>query len=284
MGIWSKLTKTPPPASLPPVPPRVTDPELSSAERRLLVTLQNDIEGGAAFQAALLPKDLTVPGYDLALHSEGARKISGDACDLLPLPDGRTGLFVGDASGKGVPAALLSITTAALVRTLCRAGAPPSRVLGLVNRMLSGWIQRGMFITGVYAVLDPSKNTLCLANAGHLPTVVWRHATNTIELYERHGAALGVLAPEKFDATATEETVTLEPGDRFVVITDGLNEAMAPGNRQFGMEHLRKRLLADGGQESNVFLGRLLEELEIHVSGCAPSDDLTLLTGRRIEA
>lgn len=242
-----------------------------------------DLAAGAEYQKALLPKAAPpIAGYDLAHVFRAARQISGDFFDFIPLDSGRYGIVIADASGKGIPASLLTMSCRTLFRIQPEPEAPPARVLGHVNRMLAGNIKRGMFVSAIYAVLDLGQHTLVLANGGHLPTVVWRSKPRVATVHPSKSPVLGILSPEAYEAQAHEESISLGPGDRFVFLTDGVNEAMAPGQKEFGMEHLRRRLQSESDRPSEDFLRHIMEQIDLHRGGGEQSDDITLVTGRRL--
>jgi serine phosphatase RsbU (regulator of sigma subunit) len=174
------------------------------------------------------------------------------------------------------------MTCRALFRAQPEPEASPARVLSNVNRMLSGNIKRGMFVSASYAVLDTAQHTLTVGNAGHLPTVIWRPKARIATVHPSKSPVLGILPPSAYEAQAQEESLTLGPGDRFIFLTDGVNEAMAPGQKEFGMEHLRRRLQTESEHPSDEFLRHLMEQIELHRSGGEQSDDITLVTGRRL--
>ena len=251
--------------------------------RRELETLIEDLESAREYQTGLLPP--TVPkieGYDLGFYFRPARQLSGDFYDFQVRGDGSLGITIADASGKGITAGLLAVTCRALLRAQPEPDGAPTQVLANVNRMLAGSVKRGMFLSAIHAVLDPAAHTVVAANAGHNPMVVWHAKPKIVTAHSSKGPVLGVLPGPAYAAAIKEETVELQPGDRFVLITDGVNEAMAPGNREFGMEHLRRRLHADSDRSSEIFLRNLTQQIEIHRGGGEQSDDITLITGRRL--
>ena len=248
-----------------------------------LETLLQDLEAGAKTQQGLLPREpIQVPGYDVAAFLRPARTVSGDFYDVLPIDRTRVGLVVMDASGKGLPACLMAVMCQLLFRVRPEPEAGPARALTLVNHMLNGNIKRGTFLSGIYGVLDTERHSLRLANAGHLPAVVWHSRARVATVHRSNGPVLGVLPPEQYASMIHEETISLEPGDRFVLFTDGMNEAMAPGQKEFGMEHLRRRLQAQSDGPSNGFIRDLTDQLHLHAGGGEQSDDITILTGRRV--
>lgn len=257
--------------------------EAAPLRRADLDALLEDLSAGARCQQALLPQaPPPVPNYDFAFYYRPARTVSGDFFDLRPLSDGNLGLVIADASGKSIPAALVATMTHLLFRVQPEADASPARVLSIVNSLLLGNIRRGSFVSAVYARLDPRTHALTLANAGHLPVVIWHSKAKVATTHRPAGSVLGVLAAEPYAATVQEETVTLEAGDRFLLITDGVNEAMAPGQREFGMEHLRKHLKSESDSPSAAFLKGITDRIELHRGGGDQSDDITIITGRRL--
>ncbi len=242
-----------------------------------------DLAAAAEYQQSLLPKGpVNVPGYEFGMVFRPARTVSGDFYDFIPLSDGKLGIAVADASGKGMPAALASMTCRAMLRTQPEPDAPPARVMANLNRLLFRNIKSGMFITGIYAILDPCQHTLAVANAGHLPLVVWRSKAKVATIYPSRGPVLGVLPPASYEASIKEELIQLEAGDRMMMFTDGINEAMAPGQREFGMEHLRRRLRSDSDGPTESLIANLTAQIDIHRGGSEQSDDITLVTARRM--
>ncbi len=277
---------TPPPGSQKaPESPAPAQPPTSRTVLRQaeLDIILEDLQAGAACQRALLPPGPpAVPGYDFGVWCRPARALSGDFHDFLPFQGSRLPIVVADASGKGVPAALMAAIGQVLFRVQPEPSASPARVLSIVNQMISGNIKRGTFISGIYAVLDTAQHVLHLANAGHLPAVIWHSREKVATTHRTSGAVLGVLPSEAYDAEIKEESLALKPGDRFLLFTDGMNEAMAPGQKEFGMEHLRLRLKNESDGPSADFLRSLTEQIEMHRGGGEQSDDITLITARRI--
>jgi sigma-B regulation protein RsbU (phosphoserine phosphatase) len=271
---------------------RLADPPQGAADERSLrrsdlEALLQDLEAGAKYQQALLPQHPPdLPGYDFAAYYRPARTVSGDFFDYLPVSPGRLGLVIADTSGKSIPACLVAMMCHLLFRVRPEPAAPPARVLSQVNGLLLGNIKRGTFVSAVYGVLDAARHELTAANAGHLPVVLWRSREKIAAPYRAHGPVLGVLAPGVFERemekAQSEVTIPLGPGDRFVLLTDGVNEAMAPGNKEFGMEHLRQRLKAESDRPSEEFLRHIVEQIEVHRGGGEQSDDITLVTARRL--
>ena len=265
---------TPPPS--PPLP--------TTLKRDDLQVILEDIRAGAQYQCSLMPEvPPAVPGYDFGSLLRPARTVSGDFFDILRIDDRRVGILVADASGKGIPACLMAVLCHGYFKIAPHAAAAgPAQTLKAVNAMLYGSAKRGTFVSCLYGVLDIQSHQLTIANAGHLPAVIWHGRERVATTHRSNGPVLGVLQPAQFDAAIGEESVPLKPADRFVFFTDGMNEAMAPGQKEFGMEHLRKRLLAQGDGPSAEFVRDLGSQIDLHAGGGEQSDDITIVSGRRL--
>src|SRR5215213_5410496 len=225
-------------------------------------------------QQASLPKTLPVlEGWEIAPHYRPAREVGGDFYDVLELEDGQFGLVVGDATGKGVPAALVMATTCGMLRAVAKSSNSPGEVLERVNEALSARIPPNMFVTCFYALLDPETGRLTYANAGHdLPYL--RRGNDAEELRAR-GMPLGLMS----GVTYEEGHDFLKEGDAILFYSDGLVEAHNPRREMFGSPRLRG-LITEHDEERS--LGDfLLEELYSFTGeGWEQEDDITLLTLR----
>jgi len=276
MGLFSRESKKRPDER----PGETEAPGLRKADLEALI---EDLHAGAKYQQSLLPQaPPRIPNYDFAMYYRPARTVSGDFFDIRPVAGGRYALLIADASGKSIPAALVAMMTHLLFRVQPEPDASPARVLSNVNRLLLGNIRRGTFVSAIYAWLDPAEHRLTIANGGHLPVVVWHSRAKIATTHRPAGPVLGVLAAEAYPGAVAEETVPLEPGDRILLMTDGVNEAMAPGEREFGMEHLRKHLKSESDAPSDLFLKGITDRIELHRGGGDQSDDITLITARRL--
>jgi len=255
----------------------------STLKRDDLQIILDDLRAGALYQRSLMPETPPpVPGYDFGSLLRPARTVSGDFYDILQIDERRVGILVADASGKGVPACLMALLCHGFFRVRPNPYAGPAETLKSVNAMLYGNAKRGTFVSCLYGVLDFQSHQLTIANAGHLPAVIWHGRERVATTHRSNGPVLGVLTPSMFDGSIGEETVALKPADRFVFFTDGMNEAMAPGEKEFGMEHLRKRLLAQGDGPSPDFVRDLGSQIDLHAGGGEQSDDITIVSGRRL--
>jgi serine phosphatase RsbU (regulator of sigma subunit)/predicted ester cyclase len=237
--------------------------------------IEQELKVARSIQQASLPEKVPdLEGWQISPYYQPAREVGGDFYDFHLLSEGRLGLVVGDATGKGVPAALVMSSTRSMLRALARASNSPGEVLEQVNDLLVTDIPPNMFVTCFYAILDPKSATLSYANAGHdLPYL--RHGDEAEELRAR-GMPLGLMSGMSYE----EGEASLRQEDDVLFYSDGLVEAHDPKGEMFGFPRLRA-LVAQHAEERS--LGNLLlEELYSFVGeGWEQEDDITLLTLRR---
>jgi serine phosphatase RsbU (regulator of sigma subunit)/predicted ester cyclase len=238
--------------------------------------IEQELRVARSIQQASLPKEVPEPeGWQISPFYRPAREVGGDFYDFLELKDGRLGLVVGDATGKGVPAALVMASARSMLRAVAQASDySPGDVLSRVNDSLVIDIPPNMFVTCFYAILEPKSGHLVYANAGHDLPYLW-HSGYAEELRAR-GMPLGLMPGMGYE----EGEVSLREGNCVLFYSDGLVEAHDPKGEMFGFPRLRAHV-AERGEERS--LGDfLLEELYSFVGeGWEQEDDITLLTLRR---
>ena len=238
---------------------------------------EQELRVARRIQQASLPKEVpTLEGWQISPFYQPAKEVGGDFYDFHLLSDGRLGVVVGDATGKGVPAALVISTTCGMLQLAAQAldSFSPSKVLERVNETLVARIPPNMFVTCFYAILDPKSGNLSYANAGHDLPYLW-HGGDAKELRAR-GMPLGLMPGMSYE----EKEIVLEPRDNVLLYSDGLVEAHDPKGEMVGFPRLRA-LVAEQGEEGS--LGDFcLEKLYTFVGeGWEQEDDITLLTLRR---
>jgi serine phosphatase RsbU (regulator of sigma subunit) len=241
--------------------------------------IEQELQVARLIQQTLLPKSAPeLEDYQLATYYQPAREVGGDFYDFFMLGDGRLGVVVGDASGKGMPAALVMASTRSVLRAVAqRVGIVPGQVLAQANEILYFDIPPNMFVTCFYAILDPESGSMSYANAGHdLP---YLHRGGDCEELRARGMPLGLMPGMSYE----QKEIVLERGESAIFYSDGLVEAHDPKGEMFGFPRLRE-LVAKHGEERS--LGNfLLEELYSFVGeGWEQEDDITLLTLRRSTA
>jgi len=238
--------------------------------------VEQELRVARRIQQASLPEEVPqLEGWQIAPFYRPAREVGGDFYDFHFLSEGQLGVVVGDATGKGVPAALVMASARSMLRALAEAANSPGEVLRRVNDALVPDIPPNMFVTCFYAILEPESGTLRYANAGHDLPYLRRPGGECEELRAR-GMPLGIMPGMGYE----QKEIVLEGGEAALFYSDGLVEAHDPEGGMFGFPRLQA-LVAEHGEE-NSLEERLLEELYSFVGeGWEQEDDITLLTLRR---
>ena len=241
-------------------------------EVRARARIDQELRVAQLIQQQVLPRTLPdLPGWQIAAFYRAAAEIGGDFYDFIELPEGKVGLVVGDVTGHGVPAALVMATTRSVLRSEAPRLVAPSAVLERVNEYLHTDIPENMFVTCLYAVLDPKTGSLRFANAGHdLPFV---RRGDRVEELRATGMPLGAMPGMRYE----EREAVLEPGDVLLLHSDGLAEAHDASRAMFGFARMRMQM--GGGGIGHELIDGLLDALG-RFTGPAweQEDDITLVT------
>jgi serine phosphatase RsbU (regulator of sigma subunit) len=242
-------------------------------------SMEQELRLARSIQQAFLPKEVPqLEGWQISPLYQPAREVGGDFYDFHLLSGGRLGLVVGDATGKGVPAALVMSTTLGMLRAVSQASdsSSPGQMLERVNEALVPSIPANMFVTCFYAILDPTSGSLRYANAGH--DVPYLHRSGVAEELRARGMPLGLMPGMEYE----EQEMVLDAGEAALFYSDGLVEAHHPNGEMFGFPRLQT-LVAEHAQKESLEEA-LLEELYSFVGeGWKQEDDITLLTLRRFQ-
>ena len=237
---------------------------------------EQELEVARLIQQNFLPKELPeLPGWQVAAYYRPAREVGGDFYDVIPLPDGRVGLVVGDVTDKGMPAALVMSATRSVLRASAQRMIEPGAVLERVNEHLFPDMPEKMFVTCLYGVLDPASGLLRFANAGHdVPYVKTaggvgrapraRNAARTDARHEVRGEGDDARARRKRPAALGRRS----------------SRRTIPERQMFGFPRL-KEMVADapGGQQ---LIDRVLADLDAFTgSDAEQEDDITMVTIER---
>jgi predicted ester cyclase len=228
-------------------------------------------------QHASLPKEVPkLERWQIASYYQPAREVGGDFYDFHLLSEGKLGLAVGDATGKGVPAALVMSTTCGMLRLAAQSYSSPGEILQRVNQALFPNIPPNMFVTCFYCILDPESGRLSYANAGHDLPYLRRRDGDCEELRAR-GMPLGLMPGMSYE----QKEIELGAGEAALFYSDGLIEAHDLKGEMFGFPRLRE-LVSEHADEERSLGQFLMEELYSFVGeGWEQEDDITLLTLRR---
>jgi len=242
------------------------------AEVRARERINQELRVAQLIQQQFLPKTLPdLPGWQVAAFYRAAAEVGGDFYDFIELPEGKLGLVIGDVSGHGVPAALVMATTRSVLRTEAPRLVAPGRVLERVNEFLDADIPQNMFVTCLYAVLDPRTGALRYANAGHDLPFVRRGAV--VEELRATGMPLGAMPGMRYD----ERETTLGPGDVILLHSDGLAEAHDTTRAMFGFPRMRG-LMGRLGIGVDLIDGLMDDLARFTGPAWEQEDDITLVT------
>jgi serine phosphatase RsbU (regulator of sigma subunit)/anti-sigma regulatory factor (Ser/Thr protein kinase) len=279
--------------------PRMSEADYSTDDRRLLNTLatqaapalrvaqlarqqqiealerermEHELRVARVIQQTLLPKDVPhIMGYTMSAHWQPARAVSGDFYDFINFPDGKIAIVVADVTDKGVPAALVMATTRSILRSTAEQLVTPGAVLERANEMLCPDMPPNMFVTCLYALLDPKSGTVRYANAGH-NVPFQRHEQDVQDMFAR-GMPLGLMPGMSYE----EKENHLEAGDMMVLYSDGITEAHNPQGDMFGTPRLRNLLVMP--QCGSEVIQCVLNELTAFTgAGWEQEDDVTFVT------
>ena len=218
-----------------------------------LAVMDAELAHAQRIQSGLLPKAMPIiAGAEIAARYLPMQQVAGDFYDFVELSESRFGVLVADVTGHGVAAALVASMIKAAMLIMREHAEAPAELLTRLNTVFCNQLE-GQFITAVYAVFDTQKQTLRFSGAGHPPILKWQNASGDGKLLESNGLPLGMFANAHYPVAEA----AFHPGDRLLLYTDGLPEAAAADEEQFGVERmqaiLQKEPTAAGIVESELF-------------------------------
>lgn len=247
--------------------------ETEAVERERIA---QELRVATLIQQHFLPQQLPQPkDWQVAALYRPAREVGGDFYDFVELSDNRLGVFVGDVTDKGVPAALVMASTRAVLRAAAQRLVDPGSVLGRVNDEVQPDMPDKMFVTCLYGVLDLDRGTFRFANAGHnLPCVGFDGGGSRES--KATGMPLGMMAGMTYE----EAEVTLDPGDTLFLYSDALPEAHNPAGAMYGFPRLVEQVGA--GPAGPELIDYLMDDLEGFTGGdWEQEDDITVVAIQR---
>lgn len=199
--------------------------------------LDDELRVARFIQQTLVPKQFpSLPGWQVSGHYQPAQAVGGDFFDFIELGEGRLGIVIGDATGKGIPAALVMAAARGFMRSSAMQIENPGEVLQKANELLLPGMPPSMFVTCLYAILDVKNGFITFANAGHnLPC---RFRNGEVQDLNARGMPLGLMPGMVYE----EGRITIDPGDSILFYSDGLVEAHNPDHEMYGVPRLREFL------------------------------------------
>jgi phosphoserine phosphatase RsbU/P len=246
-----------------------------------LQAVDRELRTVARLQRALLPAELPrVPRLDLTAFYQPASRAGGDYYDFFELPEGQWGIFIGDVSGHGTPAAVMMAVTHCIAHTHPGPHTPPGRMLTYLNNQLAQRYTNRIetFATAFYGVYDPQTRRLDYASAGHNPPRLKRCSGKSVESLDKvSGLPLGVLEGSDYP----EASVFLNVGDQLILYTDGISETHNAAGEQFGEARI-DGVLAKCGLDSAELERKLIATVNEFAGNHPPHDDRTVIVMRAI--
>lgn len=235
--------------------------------------IEKDLELAKNIQKNLLPGKLPKSEkIQLAAFNETARQVGGDYYEAIRLDDHRILIAIADVSGKGVQAALIMASLQAYLKSLSTQNLTLDEASNRINDLISENTTDGGFITFFWAIADEAEMTLKYVNAGHNPPLL-RRGNELIRL-KKGGMLLGFM---KTMIPYESEKISLQKGDRLLLFTDGITEAMNVQNEEFSDEKLEEFLLNCGNISSEKIVETLIAEVKKFTFGAEQSDDITCM-------
>ncbi|TVR40494.1 MAG: HAMP domain-containing protein [Planctomycetota bacterium] len=261
--------------------------ELKGAQSALVEQEKAEYELSIAreVQQQLLPAEApAIPGYLPYAYYKGAKAVSGDYYDFIPLGNDLWGFIIADVSGKGVPGSMVMAITRTIIRLVANKHQQhAAETLKETNRLIAKQIKRGMFVTAFYCVLNTRNGQMTYASAGHNPMLIYRAASRSYELAAPKGIAIGFNDGPIFDKNIQQFESQLQVGDSLVIYTDGFPEAMNENNEEFGDDRFNDLIGSHGHLGAKGLIDTMIQEVTAHRGRAAQSDDLTVIAVSRVQ-
>lgn len=246
--------------------------------------ISSELKLGREIQMNLLPRNIPqISGLRMAGFSLPAMEIGGDYYDFLPALNGTTSGFpssavsvvIGDVSGKGVGAGLIMSAVKAILKELSRQNLSPKQVLGRINELLMEYTQGEKFMTMLYMDWSDHDKKITYSSAGHEHILLFRNH-GEIEVILSGGFLMGV-RPD-IEHLLEDKSILMNPGDKMILYTDGVTEAMNAEMEMYGLDRLSKSVMAHGATDNATgMLDSLKNDLFHFMNGQRQSDDITMV-------
>lgn len=255
--------------------------QLKAAQAQLVEKerMEAELRVARSIQRSILPRTTPrLPGYDLGKLIEPVSSVGGDLYDFYPFKGTRLGIAIGDVSDHGVGSALFMALVFSVLRGEASRGAPPARVLRNVNRLLMQMSDSGMFVTMLYGLLDGTSGEFSYARAGHPPPLLMDAHGELLRPAVEVGQPLGMFDDVQLD----EQSLSIPPGGRLLLYTDGATEATDDRGRLFGLGRLTDALSQAQGLSAQGLCQAVYDAVRSFCGASAPDDDILFVAVRAV--
>ena len=250
---------------------------ISNVKSRKLAATETELNMATKIQTSMLPSIFPAfpdrPEFDIYASMDPAKEVGGDFYDFFMTDDDHLAIVIADVSGKGVPAALFMMASRIILSGYAKQGRTPADILEQTNETICQNNPEEMFVTVWLGILEISTGKLTAANAGHEYPVIM-HPDGDFELLkDKHGFVIGGMSGMKY----TDYELSLEPGSRVFLYTDGVPEAADPEKTPFGTSRMLAALNSRKDASPERMLGGVREAVDGFVRDAEQFDDLTML-------
>lgn len=246
------------------------------------IRMKKELNYAREIQLSMLPKnDAVINDLEISAISLPASEVGGDYFDYFKISETEVGFFICDVSGHGVASGLLLSGLRSCMHLILEDNTNPKFVIEKLNRMIRKTQSRKMFVTAIFAAIDLKTNKCMLFNAGHLPPYKISGESKEIFKIKKHGLALGAMNTVEKEGAANEVLFDFNKGDKLILYTDGVNEAMNESKSEYGLDNLELYLNNNADKKSNELVNGLIEDVKKFTNNSVARDDLTLLIIQR---
>lgn len=239
--------------------------------------LQKELEVARHVQMSFLPKsNPDIDGLEISSVCIPAFEVGGDYYDFIKVNDNKLGIIIGDVSGKGTQAAFYMTLTKGFIKAIAKQTESPAEVLTKMNELFYENVERGRFISMIYALVDLQKMTIKIARAGHNP-VIKNENSEKINLINPNGLALGLEKGDLFKKVITEYEEKLVSGKNYIFYTDGFSEAVNKAGNEYGLESLMKIAKENSDKSASELLDKITNDVKMFTGKAHQHDDMTMV-------
>lgn len=236
--------------------------------------LRQELRYAAHIQQRLLPKPFHAsPGIHFDAVNASAQEVGGDFYDYFPVSEHEFAFFIGDVCDKGIPAAIFMASAHSTLKAQALDDPHPARMIPGADQILTEKTREEMFVTAFYGVYNTVTHTLHFINAGHPTALLFRSSTSSCASLYNSNFPLGMFAPLPF----ADAAIQLAPGDRLVLYTDGVSEAVNTAGEPFGVQRIVEILLKEGARSPQALRDAIMQEVKSFSEGQAQQDDMTVM-------